>query len=117
MGGSDEEKYGHPAQKPLELMRKPLLNHTHPGEACYDAFLGSGATLIAAEQTGRVCFGCELDPKYVDVIVRHWQGYTGKGAVLDGDGRTFDEVAQERTEDAVVTPSNAPHAIEDEERL
>ncbi len=59
-------------------------------------FLGSGTTLLAAEQIGRVCFGVELDPKYVDVIVRRWQQYTGKQAQLDGNGRTFDEIAQER---------------------
>jgi DNA modification methylase len=96
MGGSDEEKFDHPTQKPIELMRRPILNHTLPGESCYDPFLGSGTTLIAAEQTGRVCFGVELDPKYVDVICRRWQMYTGKQAVLDGDGRTFDEIAEER---------------------
>ena len=64
-------------------------NHPH-------CFLGSGTTLIAAEQTGRVCCGVELDPKYIDVICRRWQMYTGKQAVLDGDGRNFDEVAEER---------------------
>ena len=96
MGGSDEEKYDHPTQKPMEVMRKPLLNHTLPGESCYDPFLGSGTTLIAAEQLGRVCYGVELDPKYVDVIVRRWQQFTGKQAVLEGDGRTFDGLAEER---------------------
>src|SRR5579863_8294891 len=96
MGGSDEEKYDHPTQKPIELMRKPILNHTLPGGAVYDCFLGSGTTLIAAEQTGRVCYGLELDPKYVDVLIRRWQQYTGKRAVLDGGGRTFDEIAEER---------------------
>ena len=96
MGGSEEEKFDHPTQKPMELMRRPILNHTLPGEVVYDCFLGSGTTLIAAEQTGRVCYGVELDPKYVDVIVRRWQQYTGKEAVLDGDGRTFDSIAQER---------------------
>jgi DNA modification methylase len=96
MGGSDEEKFDHPTQKPMELMRRPILNHTLPGEAVYDPFLGSGTTLMAAEQTGRVCFGIEVDPKYVDVIVRRWQGYTGKKAILEGDGRSFEEVAQER---------------------
>ena len=70
-------------------MRRPILNHALPGENRYDPFLGSGTTLIAAEQTGRVCYGVELDPKYVDVIVRRWQQYTGKQAVRDGDGRTF----------------------------
>jgi len=96
MGGSDEEKFDHPTQKPMELMRRPILNHTLPGGSCYDPFLGSGTTLIAAEQTGRVCYGVELDPKCMDVIVRRWQMYTDKQAVLDGDGRTFDEVAEER---------------------
>jgi DNA modification methylase len=66
------------------------------GEAIYDCFLGSGTSLIAAEQTGRACYGVELDPKYVDVICRRWQLFTGKQAVLAGDGRTFDEIAQER---------------------
>jgi len=96
MGASDEEKFDHLTQKPMELMRRPILNHTLPGESCYDPFLGSGTTLIAAEQTGRVCYGVELDAKYVDVIIRRWQMYTGKRAVLDGDGRTFDELSEER---------------------
>jgi DNA modification methylase len=96
MGGSDEEKFDHPTQKPIEVMRRPILNHTLPGEAVYDCFLGSGTTLIAAEQTGRVCYGVEVDLKYVDCIIRRWQQYTGKQAVLDGDGRAFDEVAEER---------------------
>jgi DNA modification methylase len=51
----------------------------------YDPFLGSGTTLIAAEQTGRVCYGMEIDPVYVDVIVRRWEEYTGKKGVLDGN--------------------------------
>ena len=101
MGGSDEQKYDHPTQKPIELMRKPLLNHTLPGESCYEPFAGSGTTLIAAEQLGRTCYGVELDPKYVDVIVRRWQQFTGKAAVLEGDGRTFDEVAEDRLGDGV----------------
>jgi DNA modification methylase len=91
-----EEKFDHPTQKPMEVMRRPILNHTLPGEPLYDCFLGSGTTMIAAEQTGRVCYGVELDPKYCDVIIRRWQMYTGKHAVLEGDGRTFEAVAQER---------------------
>ena len=53
-------------------------------------------TLAAAEQTGRVCHGLELDPKYVDVVVERWQALTGRRAALDGDGRVFAEVRQER---------------------
>jgi DNA modification methylase len=96
MGGSDEEKYDHPTQKPVDLMRRPLLNHTRRGEAAYEPFLGSGTTLAAAEITERVCYGIELDPKYVDVVVKRWQDLTGGRATLEGDGRTFDQIAEER---------------------
>jgi DNA modification methylase len=96
MGGSDEEKYDHPTQKPVELMRRPILNHTKRGELVYDGFLGSGTTLAAAELTERVCLGLELDPKYVDVAIQRWQTLAGKQATLDGDGRTFEEIAEER---------------------
>jgi len=98
MGGSDEEKYDHPTQKPLALMTKPILNHTRRGQLVYEPFLGSGTTLAAAETTGRVCYGIELDPKFTDVVVQRWQGMTGKKATLDGDGRTFAEMAEERVE-------------------
>jgi DNA modification methylase len=97
MGGSTEEKYDHPTQKPVELMRRPILNHTKRGELVYEPFLGSGTTLAAAEIAGRVCLGMELDPKYIDVCVQRWQSLTKKRATLDGDGRTFDEIALERT--------------------
>jgi DNA modification methylase len=96
MGGSDEEKFDHPTQKPVELMRRPILNHTRRGEVVYDPFLGSGTTLTAAVATGRTCYGLEIDPKYVDVIVQRFQGFTGKKATLERDGRTFDEIAHER---------------------
>jgi DNA modification methylase len=96
MGGSDEEKYDHPTQKPVDLMRRPILNHTKRGELVYEPFLGSGTTLAAAELTERVCCGMELDPKYVDVIVQRWQTLSGKQATLDGDGRTFAEIAAQR---------------------
>jgi DNA modification methylase len=98
MGSSGEEKYDHPTQKPVELMRRPILNHTKRGEVVYDPFLGSGTTLAAAEVTGRVCYGLEIDAKYADVVVTRWQSLTGKKATLEGDGRTFDEIAQERRE-------------------
>ena len=96
MGGSDEDKYDHPTQKPVELMRRPILNHTKRGELVYDPFLGSGTTLAAAELTERVCLGMELDPKYVDVIVQRWEQLSGKQATLDGDGRTFEQTKSER---------------------
>ncbi len=96
MGGSGEEKFDHPTQKLVELFRRPILNHLKRGELVYEPFLGSGTTLAAAELTDRVCYGIELDPKYVDVVVQRWQTLSGKEAILDGDGRTFAEVAKVR---------------------
>jgi DNA modification methylase len=100
MGGSDEDKYDHPTQKPVDLMRRPILNHLRRGELVYDPFLGSGTTLAAAELTERVCYGLELDAKYCDVVVTRWQSLANKEAKLDGDGRTFAQVAQERQKEA-----------------
>jgi hypothetical protein len=94
-GGQDAETR-HGTQKPVECMRRPMLNHTRPGDAVYEPFLGSGTTLIAAEATGRVCFAVELDPIYVDVAVRRWQAFTGAQATLVADGRSFDDVATQR---------------------
>jgi DNA modification methylase len=94
MGGSKEEKCDHPTQKPIELMRRPILNHTKRGGVVYDPFLGSGTTLIAAELTERACYGVELDPKYADVIIQRWQNFTGQAAMLGS--RTFAEVKAER---------------------
>jgi DNA modification methylase len=85
----------HGTQKPVELMRRPMLNNSAPGQPVYDPFLGSGTSVIAAETSGRVCLGLELDPAYVDVIVERWQGFTGEVAILDGDGRAFADVARE----------------------
>jgi DNA modification methylase len=57
-----------------------------------DPFLGSGTTLIAAERTGRTCYGIGLDPRHVDMIVRRWQAFTGKNAIQESTGRTFNEM-------------------------
>src|SRR5713226_7910717 len=110
MGGSDEQKFDHPTQKPVALMRRPILNHTQRGELVYEPFLGSGTTLVAAELTERVCCGMELDPKYIDVIVQRWQTLSGSTARLEGDGRTFAEVDAERQGTAVVpVPAGTIH--------
>jgi DNA modification methylase len=86
----------HPTMKPVELIERALLNSTKAGDLVADLFGGSGSTLIACERRNRKARLMELDPKYADVIVQRWQDYTGKQAKLDGDGRTFDEVARER---------------------
>jgi len=84
----------HGTQKPVECMRRPILNNSSPGQAIYEPFMGSGTTLIAAETTGRVCHGIELNPAYVDVAVERWQQFTGQAAMLDGANQTFAELAQ-----------------------
>ena len=63
----------------------------------FDPFGGSGSTLIACETTGRQARLLELDPRYVDVIVKRWQDYTGRKAVLESDGREFEQIALERS--------------------
>jgi DNA modification methylase len=91
----------HGTQKPVECMRRPILNNTSPGEAIYEPFSGSGTTLIAAESVGRICFAVELSPAYVDVAVRRWQAFTGRSATLMADGRSFDAVTAARTTQTV----------------
>jgi DNA modification methylase len=92
IGGSrDEEATGHSTQKPVEVMQRPIRNNTRRGEIVYDPFLGSGTTLVAAEASGRLCYAMELDPRYVDLSVRRWQQLTGRVAVREADGLTFDE--------------------------
>lgn len=89
----ENDHTNHSTQKPVECMRRPIMNNTVNGDAVYDPFLGSGSTLIAAESTGRACAGLELNPAYVDIIVRRWQNYTGKKAVHAVTGEAFDVAA------------------------
>jgi len=82
----------HPTMKPVELVERALRNSSRPGDIILDPFGGSGTTLIAAEKTGRRARLIELDPKYVDVIVRRWQSYTGDKAIRESDGLSFDDL-------------------------
>ena len=86
----------HGTQKPVECMRRPMLNNSSPGDAVYDPFIGSGTSVIAAETTRRMCLGLELDPAYVDVAVRRWERFTGGTARLEGQGLTLAEAQAER---------------------
>ena len=76
-GGSQEEKFDHPTQKPSECMGRPIRNHR--GDV-YEPFSGSGTTIIAAEQLGRRCYAMEIDPKYVQVAIQRWQNFSGQTA-------------------------------------
>ncbi len=92
-GGDEDSATVHGTQKPVECMRRPVLNNSAKRESVYEPFCGSGTTLIAAETTGRVCLGIEIDPRYCDVIVGRWQKLTRRKAVLESDGRAFDELS------------------------
>ncbi|MGC9239811.1 MAG: site-specific DNA-methyltransferase [Acidithiobacillus sp.] len=82
----------HPTMKPVALFEYQMLNNTKGQDIILDLFGGSGTTMIAAEKTGRTSYLMELDPKYCDVIVNRWQNFTGKKAILEASGKTFDEV-------------------------
>jgi len=87
----------HPTMKPVELVQRAVRNSSKSRGLVFDPFGGSGSTLIACETTGRQARLIELDPRYVDVIVQRWQDYTGREAVLEGDGREFEQVGLERS--------------------
>ncbi len=89
----------HPTMKPVELCKRAILNSSKTDDIILDCFGGSGSTLIACEQTDRRCRMIELDPKYIDVIIKRWQNFSGKEAKLEMDGKSFNEITTERTND------------------
>ena len=91
----------HPTVKPVALVADAIMDVSTRGDIVLDAFLGSGTTTIAAEHTGRRCYGLELDPLYVDVIIRRWQAYTGDRARQASSNRTFAELEAEARKDHV----------------
>ena len=84
----------HPTVKPVAMIADVFRDVTKRGDIVLDTFLGSGSTLMAAQETGRICCGVELDPLYVDVTIRRWQNATGRDAVLVDTGEAFNDVAQ-----------------------
>ena len=85
----------HPTVKPVAMVADAILDCSARGDVVLDGFLGSGTTVIAAERTGRRCYGLELDPGYVDTVVRRWQALTGGSALHAISGRSFDDLARE----------------------
>src|SRR5439155_13565726 len=83
----------HPTMKPVELIERAIGNSSKGRDTVLDTFGGSGSTLIACEKTGRYGRMLEIDPRYVDTAVVRWQEFTGRKAILEGDGRTFEAVA------------------------
>jgi DNA modification methylase len=98
--GRLEELAMHPTVKPVALVADAIKDCSRRNDLVLDPFAGSGTVLIAAERTGRRARALEIDPHYVDVGVRRWEGYSGKAAILAATGATFEEVAEGRTGDA-----------------
>jgi len=85
-------QYKHPTQKPVELVKEAILNSSKEKDIVFDPFSGSGSTLIACEKLNRICYGIELDNKFVDVIIQRWQQFTGKEAIHEQSGKTYNSI-------------------------
>lgn len=92
----NKSETGHSTQKPIECMRRPIQNNSKPGDYIYEPFSGSFTTGIACEMMNRYCLAVEISPNYVDVAVRRWQDFAKGTATLEGDGRTFEQIAKAR---------------------
>lgn len=92
-----DERHGHATPKPVAMMERVMKSSLPKGGLCLEPFGGSGATLMGAEKSGRVCYTMEMQGKYVDVIIRRWQDFTGKQATLESTGQTFAEVSDGKT--------------------
>lgn len=90
--GRMDELSVHPTVKPVALVADAIRDCSRRGEIVLDPFMGSGTTILAAERVGRRGYGLEIDPLYVDVAIRRWQSFTGRDALLEATGQTFDEV-------------------------
>jgi DNA modification methylase len=86
----------HPTVKPLRMIADAIMDVTYHGDIVFDGFLGSGTALLAAEQTKRICYATEIDPRYVDVSIKRWMAETGETPVLESTGQSFEDVAADR---------------------
>ncbi len=93
-GGSRDKLKLHPTVKPVEMVKDAILDVTNRGDIILDAFLGSGTTLIAFEKSGRICYGIELEPLYIDTTIRRWQEITGKSAIHIPTGNSYRELLE-----------------------
>lgn len=84
-----EELAFHPTVKPVQMIADAIMDVTKRGDIVLDGFMGSGTALLAAEQTGRLCYGVEYEPRYVDLAIRRWMEVTGQSAVHIASGQSF----------------------------
>lgn len=104
-GLSGEDRHDHPTPKPPTLLKTFIEQHIPVGGLCYEPFSGSGSQIIAGEMCSRSVYAIEKNPKFVDVAVRWWMKETGKEAILESSGKTFDEVANERIDNYDKVPA------------
>ena len=104
--GRMDQLVAHPTPKPVPLVADAIRDVTNRGHIVLDTFMGSGTTLLAAERTGRVAYGIDIDPGYVDVSIDRWQKLTRGEARLDATGETFEEVKARRLVEAKPTVDN-----------
>ncbi|MCL6250290.1 site-specific DNA-methyltransferase [Altererythrobacter sp. KTW20L] len=105
--GRMEQLTAHPTPKPVPLVADAIRDVSNRGQIVLDSFMGSGTTLLAAERTGRIAYGMDIDPGYVDVSVARWEAMTGKSAVLESTGKTFAETSSERAPTSLDNKSRA----------
>ena len=91
-----QERHNHATPKPVAMMERVMRSSLRKNGLCVEPFGGSGSTLMGAEKSGRVCYTMELQPVYIDTIIKRWQDYTGKQAVLESTGETYEQLNQQR---------------------
>jgi DNA modification methylase len=99
--GRMEDLRAHPTAKPIAMIKDALLDVTRRGDAVLDLFVGSGSTVMAAEQCGRVAYGMDIDPAYVDVTLRRWRRHTGQDPVRLCDNTPLSELEREPAEEVL----------------
>ena len=97
----------HPTVKPIALVADAMKDCTRPGDVVIDTFCGSGTTILAAERVGRHARAIEIEPRFVDVAIRRWQAFTRKDAIHIPSGRCFDELAEQRADNAAASQTIA----------
>jgi DNA modification methylase len=103
--GRLDELAMHPTVKPVALVADAIKDASGRSDLVLDPFAGSGTTIIAAEKTGRRAHAMEIDPKYVDVVIRRWQALMGKEAVLEETATTFEDTLEHRQREATTEPN------------
>ena len=99
IGRDNSTDYVHGTQKPVALVSRAIMNSSKEEDIVFDLFAGSGSALIACEKTNRILMGVELDTYFCDVIIQRWQNYTGKDAILESTGETYDSIKQQESMD------------------